>query len=612
MDFRYIRIIVVGLFRNMDPLDTTFFHGRSYKILRAAIESIQSEDRPADIVIIPPNVDEQTDEEDIEEDVLMSNEYPADVPGTVEVFEHFEEGDDLWDEEDFLPLSELKKMWQTMESTDETSEILAPEWTSEPQDITMTETQMYTESLEKLKSDLKDYEPVELFELFFDENIVEHIVVETNRYATQKNDHSFNITEEDLKSFIGILVFTGYHTLPRERSYWSLDDDLKVEIVTNCMSRNRYYSIKKYIHLANNANLDLTDKLTKIRPLMILLNKNFIKWGVFHKNLSIDESMVRYYGRHSAKQFIRGKPVRFGYKNWMLCSSTGYCYQFDTYAGAKNYPTVSNIPLGSKVVLDLLTVIKCPSDHIIYFDNYFTSHRLMNVLREKGFRATGTVRDNRTKNCPLKPPKEMKKEERGSFVSQYDEKNRLLFVRWMDNSVVTMCTNHDAVYPTNLVKRWSSKEKARIEVQQPRVIANYNLGMGGVDLHDQGINNYPIMIRGKKWWWPLFTNMINMSVVNAWRLHRIVSNEKLDLFNFIRSLSRHYLRVHKKATHSRASGSVPPSLRYSGGGHYPKRMEKQLRCKQCHQKVRWQCILCKISLCLERECFIQFHTKSNN
>ncbi|CAI6371246.1 unnamed protein product [Macrosiphum euphorbiae] len=29
---------------------------------------------------------------------------------------------------------------------------------------------------------------------------------------------------------------------------------------------------------------------------------------------SIDESMVPYFGRHGCKQFIRGKPIRFGFK----------------------------------------------------------------------------------------------------------------------------------------------------------------------------------------------------------------------------------------------------------------------------------------------------------
>lgn len=88
----------------------------------------------------------------------------------------------------------------------------------------------------------------------------------------------------------------------------------------------------------------------------------------------------------------------------MFCSSTGYCYKFDTYCGAKqniNKDCGENIPLGSRVVLDLLEVVTQPQDHIVYFDNYFTSHSLMTTLRKSGHRATGTVRDNRTKKCPL-------------------------------------------------------------------------------------------------------------------------------------------------------------------------------------------------------------------
>lgn len=69
----------------------------------------------------------------------------------------------------------------------------------------------------------------------------------------------------------------------------------------------------------------------KIRSIIEKLNQNFKKWGFFHKELSIDEALIKYFGRHPSKQFIRGKPVRFGYKDWMLCSASGYCYSFDTY-----------------------------------------------------------------------------------------------------------------------------------------------------------------------------------------------------------------------------------------------------------------------------------------
>jgi hypothetical protein len=41
----------------------------------------------------------------------------------------------------------------------------------------------------------------------------------------------------------------------------------------------------------------------------------------FEKHLSVDEQMIPHFGRHSCKMFILSKPIRFGFKQWMLCSS---------------------------------------------------------------------------------------------------------------------------------------------------------------------------------------------------------------------------------------------------------------------------------------------------
>ncbi|KRX30844.1 PiggyBac transposable element-derived protein 3, partial [Trichinella murrelli] len=49
--------------------------------------------------------------------------------------------------------------------------------------------------------------------------------------------------------------------------------------------------------------------------------------------LSIDEGMVPYYGHHTCKMFIRGKPIRFGYKIWTMSSANGYPYALKIYAG---------------------------------------------------------------------------------------------------------------------------------------------------------------------------------------------------------------------------------------------------------------------------------------
>ena len=70
-----------------------------------------------------------------------------------------------------------------------------------------------------------------------------------------KNDANFDITTEEINKFIGIILLSGYHILPSERSYWSNQPDLGVPIVTGAMSRNRFQQIKSYLHLADNLQL---------------------------------------------------------------------------------------------------------------------------------------------------------------------------------------------------------------------------------------------------------------------------------------------------------------------------------------------------------------------
>lgn len=159
-----------------------------------------------------------------------------------------------------------------------------------------------------------------------------------------------------------------------------------------------------------------------------------MQFGVFAHNLSVDEQMIAYYGRHSLKMFIRGKPIRFGYKYWVVASATGYCFSFIPYAGA-SANNHSDYGLGENVVLQLLEIISDPAKHNVTFDHFFSSHKLFCSLSEKGYFANGTVRDNRTNHAPLEDVKSMKKKPRGSSDFRFDKNNNIIAVRWNDNSV---------------------------------------------------------------------------------------------------------------------------------------------------------------------------------
>jgi hypothetical protein len=54
-------------------------------------------------------------------------------------------------------------------------------------------------------------------------------------------------------------------------------------------------------------------QLFQVRPIFANLNKS-AKWFKDEGRYSVDEVMIPYFGRHSSKQFICGKNIRYGFK----------------------------------------------------------------------------------------------------------------------------------------------------------------------------------------------------------------------------------------------------------------------------------------------------------
>ncbi|XP_013193343.1 piggyBac transposable element-derived protein 3 isoform X2 [Amyelois transitella] len=602
----------------------TFSASNNYRGLEDAIHDIIEDSDDGleyDLAIIPPDPSIVTDEEEGFDEDLMPSSLPNDVPGNIEVFVHnigslSDSGDSSDDEplaakkarKDTGSTSHAEQSRNTVPSRRQALNIpiwrkCAPNYSTQYEE---TEERLLCEN--HVKEQLKDLTPVQIFEKLFDDEVFEMIVHFSNLYASQNNRHNFCVTTEELRIFFGILILSGYHKLPREHMYWSLDEDVGVEVVSKAMSRNRFREIKRNLHLVDNNDASTTsDKMFKVRKLSEVLMKKYNQWGIFHEFISIDESMIRYYGHHPAKQFIRGKPVRFGYKNWVAASSSGYCYSFDIYCGKSTTPTTE--PLGTRVVKLLLNKLTTnAANHKVFFDNFFTSCDLLYDLRQSGFRATGTVRENRTKKCPLSSVKEMMKKSRAVYDYRFDKNNEILLVRWKDNSICTMATNYDSYEPLGLVKRWCPEKKEKAEVTIPHLFQNYNKGMGGVDELDQSISLYRIGIHGKKWWWVLFTYMIDMTIANAWRLHVLAKEDPMDQLLFRRNIARYYLRHSIQKQNTRPSSSNIDGLQLDGKNHVPEKLVKRVRCVVCHNRSRWGCKKCKKTLCIEKSCFADFHS----
>lgn len=79
----------------------------------------------------------------------------------------------------------------------------------------------------------------------------------------------------------------------------------------------------------------------------------------------------------------------------MLCSADGYCYAFVAYCGKA--AATQEGPLGTRVVLSMLSSLEIPFHHAVFFDNFFTSHKLLIILSKKGIHHTGNISEMRPK-----------------------------------------------------------------------------------------------------------------------------------------------------------------------------------------------------------------------
>ncbi|XP_054720650.1 piggyBac transposable element-derived protein 3-like [Uloborus diversus] len=525
------------------------------------LDSVEYSDEGS-IVCLPPGL--VTDEGDVaENEIILNMDFPKDVCGDVESEKKSKETicDPKWKASNLLPIN-----FENISKLEET----------------------FLEIATKA--------PYELSMMFFDEQIMKHLIEETQRYTSQKNSTGFTLSENDTRKFLAIILFSGYHSLPQEDLYWSNSEDCSIPFVQSAMSRQRFRDIKKFLHLYNNHIIDKTDKLGKVRGFLDMFCKKLQQFGAFSENLSVDEEMIPYTGHHSAKMHMWGKPIKFGYKLWVLATAEGYPLNLQVYVG-KNIAKKDSRPLGTRVVLDLIHCIENPQKHAIYMDIFFTSIELLEEIKNREFRATRTIRENRLKDCPLTKSTLLVKTERGCFES-------------IQTKNLCLASNFETEASLGTAKRWYAEEKKRKDLPQPHLISSYNKYMGGMDLLDRFLSTYRPRIKGKKWWWPFFTNTLNMAVLAAWRIHRELKGEMKQL-TFLRDVTTALMKSSKEDFVNPQSGPCGPvnsSVRFDGVNHFIISAEKQSPCKYCKKNTRTKSKKCDVML--HQNCTTYFHKRN--
>lgn len=62
----------------------------------------------------------------------------------------------------------------------------------------------------------------EVYNLFFSDEMISHLIEQTNLYAQR----DFSIDDNEIIKFLGLLIISGYHSVPSENDFWSSSEDL--------------------------------------------------------------------------------------------------------------------------------------------------------------------------------------------------------------------------------------------------------------------------------------------------------------------------------------------------------------------------------------------------
>lgn len=449
--------------------------------------------------------------------------------------------------------------------------------------------------------------PIEVFNHFFDENILENIVVWTNKRAARFRGTPLpkqsilnswtDVTQDELKKFFGLSILMGNINFPTLKHYWSLDPLYHHPIFGLTMSRNRFECILQCICFYDSDVVQAQNRMHKIDQVLKPILENANKVYSPGKFLSLDEAMVLFRGRLIFRQYIKSKAHKYGIKLYELCTPDGFILNIIIYGGKG---TVQDDEKGHtyNVVMKLMKDF-LKKGHTVFLDNFYTSVVLAESLLQEQTSMCGTLRSDRTGN-----PKAVvqAKLQPGETISR--QNGDITVMKWRDKRyVLTIST-------TNGPEMQEVQNKRGVVKNKPSMVVEYNKGMGGIDRADQMISYYSSPRKSLRWYMKIFYHLLDVTLWNACYTNSKL-NGKMTYLEFRNLIIKSYIEVVPVARNPRAVHSRKES-------HLPSKVPKRVRCYNCrtqHKKrtdTFFVCSNCKdskdkpIGLCVPK-CFGEFH-----
>lgn len=471
--------------------------------------------------------------------------------------------------------------------------------------------------------DIDNLQPQQVYEIFFNNDLLDFIAEETNR-----NARNFISTEElgpksrartwretsseELRKFFGIVLYTGIVKYPGIHDYWSTNPLYENDLITSCMSRNRFQLLLRFVHFSDNSEGDRTDKSRKFIKVLNQLQDKFCEAFTPGERLTVDETMIPFSGRLSFRQYIPSKSHKYGVKMFKLCNSEGYTLRMQVYTGKKD--TVSrNLP--ADIVMDLSEPY-LDRGRTVATDNYFTSVPLARELLRRRTHLVGTLRRTRRHLPQYVVNARLQRDEIVGRVSG----DGIVVGKWKDKrDVFFLSTKNDLQMVESEKLRRDGTRKIT-----PAVILDYNRTKQGVDMSDQLASYHSPLRRSIRWYHKVvFEIVLNIAIVNSRIIFNKLTKKNVSMKSFREAIVRYLLGIDEPPFQDKRSSTRSIRGHNFDSTDVDDARGRKLRgkCQDCYskiasiqgrraaqntvKKVNTRCRECEKWLC--RNCFIKSH-----
>lgn len=216
--------------------------------------------------------------------------------------------------------------------------------------------------------------PYEAWKHFITEKMLRNILKYTKKQAERVGDDKFELTIQELETFIGLQYARGVYGKNHPIEFlWS--KEFGIPQFRNSMPQDRFKTILKHLCFDDRTKVSernqQNDKFAPIRDLFDEFVKNCKTKYVCDFSLNVDEQLLSCKNRCGFISFMPNKPDKYGIKFWFLADvNTKFILNINPYLGAQDQQHRGRLPVAMSIILDLTKDIYDKGCNITC-DNFF-------------------------------------------------------------------------------------------------------------------------------------------------------------------------------------------------------------------------------------------------